>query len=31
MARSYRHIKEYEREILKLKEEGYTQREIGKN
>ena len=28
MPRSYRHIKEYEEEILRLKEEGYTQREI---
>ena len=29
MSRSYRRIKEYETEILKLKEEGYTKREIG--
>lgn len=29
MARSYRHISEYEKEILELKEEGFTQREIG--
>lgn len=29
MARSYRHIKEYETEILRLKEQGKTQREIG--
>ena len=29
MARSYRHIKKYEKEILKLKEQGYTKREIG--
>ena len=29
MPRSYRHIKEYENEILKLKEEGMTLREIG--
>ncbi len=29
MARSYRHIKEYEKEILELKEQGYTLREIG--
>ena len=29
MARSYRHIKEYETEILQLKEQGYTRREIG--
>ena len=29
MPRSYRHIKEYEREILELKEQGYTKREIG--
>ena len=28
MPRSYRHIKEYESEILKLKEQGHTQREI---
>ena len=30
MSRSYRHIQEYEQEILKLKEEGMTLREIGK-
>ena len=30
MSRSYQHIKEYEREILELKEQGYTKREIGK-
>lgn len=30
MSRSYRHIKEYEEEILKLKEGGITLREIGK-
>ena len=29
MARSYRHIKEYETEILSLREQGKTQREIG--
>jgi len=29
MPRSYRHIKEYENEILKLKEQGYTLRKIG--
>ncbi len=29
MPRSYRHIKEYEKEILKLKAEGKTLREIG--
>ena len=29
MPRNYRHIKEYEKEILKLKEEGFTKREIG--
>ena len=29
MARSYRHIKEYEKEILRLKSEGWTKREIG--
>ena len=29
MAREYRHIKLYEKEILQLKEEGYTKREIG--
>ena len=29
MPRSYRHIKEYEREILELKEQGCTKREIG--
>lgn len=30
MARNYRHIKEYEEEILRLKAEGKTKREIGK-
>ena len=30
MPRSYRHIKEYEKEILELKEQGMTLREIGK-
>ena len=29
MAKEYRHIKLYEKEILQLKEEGYTKREIG--
>ncbi len=29
MSRSYRHIKEYEKEILKLKEQGLTKKEIG--
>ena len=29
MPRSYRHIQEYEKEILELKEQGYTNREIG--
>ena len=29
MPRSYRHISDYEREILKLKEHGLTLREIG--
>lgn len=29
MARSYRHIQEYEKELLKLKEQGLTVREIG--
>ena len=29
MARSYRHIREYEEEILRLKAEGKTRREIG--
>jgi DNA-binding CsgD family transcriptional regulator len=29
MARSYRHISEYEEEILRLKAEGKTKREIG--
>lgn len=29
MPRSYRHIKEYEEEILRLREEGHTLREIG--
>ncbi len=28
MPRSYRHIKEYEKEILELKEKGYTKKEI---
>ena len=30
MARSYRRIQEYEEQILRLKEEGKTKREIGK-
>ena len=29
MARSYRHIKQYEKEMLELKGQGYTVREIG--
>lgn len=29
MSREYKHIKMYEKEILKLKEQGLTQREIG--
>ncbi len=29
MARGYRHIEEYEEEIMRLKEEGKTNREIG--
>ncbi len=29
MPRSYRHIKEYEKEILELKSQGLTEREIG--
>jgi len=29
MSRSYRHIKKYEKEILELKEQGLTKREIG--
>lgn len=29
MPRSYRHISEYEKEILELKEQGLTKREIG--
>ena len=29
MSRSYRHIKEYEKEILQLKEQGLTKKEIG--
>jgi predicted ArsR family transcriptional regulator len=29
MPRSYRHIKEYEKEILQLKEQGLTKKEIG--
>ena len=29
MARSYRHIQEYEKEILELKEQGLTQKQIG--
>ncbi|MBR1970629.1 MAG: hypothetical protein IKA17_09800 [Clostridia bacterium] len=30
MPRSYRHIKEYEKEILELKSQGLTEGEIGK-
>ncbi len=30
MPRSYRHIKDYEKEILELKERGLTKNEIGK-
>lgn len=29
MARTYCHIGEYEKEILELKEQGYTKKEIG--
>ena len=29
MPREYRHIKQYEKEILELKEKGLTKREIG--
>ena len=29
MAREYRHIKQYEKEIFKLKEQGLSQRQIG--
>lgn len=29
MSREYRHIKQYEKEILELKEKGLTKREIG--
>jgi transposase len=29
MARSYRHIQQYEKEILELKEQGLTQKQIG--
>lgn len=29
MARSYRHIEQYEKEIFELKEKGLTQKEIG--
>ena len=29
MSREYRHVQEYEKEILELKEQGYTNREIG--
>lgn len=31
MPREYRHIKQYEKEILELKEQGLTKREIGEN
>ena len=30
MARSYRHIQQYEKEILEMKENGFTHQEIGK-
>ena len=30
MARSYRHIQQYEKQILEMKESGLTKREIGK-
>ena len=30
MPRSYRHIKEYEKEILELREKGFTKQEIAK-
>ena len=29
MSKSYRHIKEYEKEMLELKSQGLTEREIG--
>ena len=29
MSREYRHIKEYEREIMELRDQGLTQRQIG--
>ena len=29
MPREYRHIKQYEKEILELREQGLTQRQIG--
>ena len=29
MPREYRHIEQYEKEILKLQEQGFTQRQIG--
>ena len=29
MSREYRHIEQYEKEIMKLREEGLSQREIG--
>ena len=29
MARSYRHIQQYEKEILELKEQGFTHKEVG--
>ena len=29
MSREYRHIQQYEKEIMKLKAKGYTKREIG--
>ena len=29
MSREYRHIQQYEKEILELKSKGYTERKIG--
>ncbi len=31
MPRNYSRIQQYEKEILRLKEDGYTKREIGEN
>ena len=31
MPRSYRHIQQYEKEILELKTKGLTRKEIGEN